>query len=284
VTAGWSRPAMDTLVTIRVAGDDSPEIAEMVERAFDWFTAVEEACSRFRPDSEVSRLAFTTGRPVQVSPLLAAALDVALDAATATAGVFDPTLGAELARRGFDTDHRTGERFAVDAPGGLADVDFDPETGTVTLDRPVCFDLGAVAKGLAVDLAARELADLPGATVDAGGDAWLHGGPWPVGLADPHQPNRVLTELSLTDVGIATSGGYARPGHLIVPPDRAAEPAAQVTVLAGTAIAADLLSTVALLLGVEDGLDLLEDTEGVAGLLIAPDGTQHPTRDWPELR
>jgi thiamine biosynthesis lipoprotein len=288
---------MDTVVTIRLAvpATSATEFEPVVEQAFDWFEAVETACSRFAPGSEVRDLAGKVGTPVTLSPILLAALTVAMQVAEHTDGAFDPTVGHELADAGFDRDYRTGDAvpglselvpgLSDEDIGTIEDLHLDPAAGTVVLDRPLLLDLGAVAKGLAIDLAAQELLTLPGATIDAGGDAYLHGTDlagrgWRTGIADPHRPGELITELTLSDMAIATSGDYARPGHLLGK-HQPADPLAGVTVLAPTALAADALSTAVLLLGTADGLALLGETEDVAALLVARTGELHLTSDWP---
>lgn len=290
--AGWSRAVMDTVVTIRIAApaNMASEFDPLVEQAFDWFDAVEAACSRFALDSEVRQLAGRVGEPIALSPILLAALTVALQVAEHTDGAFDPTIGYRLAAAGFDRDYRTGKPIKDSYPsepdsGTLADVHLDPLAGTVILDRPVLLDLGAVAKGLAIDLAAQELSALSGASINAGGDAYLigtglDGNPWPTGIADPLRPGDIITELALADQAIATSGDYARPGHLLTrhtPPD---DPLAGVTVVAPTAMAADAVSTAVSLLGMSAGLSLLAETEDVDALLVARSGEVRTTKGW----
>jgi thiamine biosynthesis lipoprotein len=290
--AGWSRAVMDTVVTIRIAApaNMASEFDPLVEQAFDWFDAVEAACSRFAMDSEVRQLAARVGEPVVLSPILLAALTVALQVAEHTDGAFDPTIGYRLAAAGFDRDYRTGEPIKDSCPseldgGTLADLHLDPLAGTVILDRPLLLDLGAVAKGLAIDLAAQELSALSGASINAGGDAYLlgtdlAGGPWPTGIADPLRPGEIITELALADQAIATSGDYARPGHLLTPRTPTADPLAGVTVVAPTAMAADAVSTAVSLLGMSAGLSLLAETEDVDALLVARSGEVRTTKGW----
>src|SRR3954463_3830057 len=66
--------------------------------------ALDAACSRFRDDSELVRLNGAAGRTVEVSPLLFAALEVALAAAVETDGLVDPTVGGSLRGLGYDRD------------------------------------------------------------------------------------------------------------------------------------------------------------------------------------
>jgi thiamine biosynthesis lipoprotein len=270
------------------------EFDPLVEQAFDWFDAVEAACSRFALDSEVRQLATRVGEPVALSPILLAALTVALQVAEHTDGAFDPTIGYRLAAAGFDRDYRTGEpikdSYPSDVEGGtLADLHLDPVAGTVILDRPLLLDLGAVAKGLAIDLAAQELSALSGASINAGGDAYLlgtdlAGNPWPTGIADPLRPGQLITELALADQAIATSGDYARPGHLLPTHQPPEDPLAGVTVVAPTAMAADAVSTAVSLLGMSAGLSLLAETEDVEALLVARSGEVRMTKGWDTWR
>jgi thiamine biosynthesis lipoprotein len=285
--AGWSQVWMDTLVTIQIAvpPTEAPAWQEPVRRAFASFAAVEAACSRFDPASEVAALATRTGKPVAASPVLLACLRFALVLAEATGGVFDPTVGARLEAAGFDRCYRTGRRVRLrdgtDPAATWQDVHVDRYNGTVTLDRPVLLDLGAVAKGLAVDLAAAELAGTPGAVVNAGGDAYLHGTdprgePWPVGVADPRGPARLLTRLWVRDQAVASSAHSARTtgdgrSHLLGPDGDRWEMVG-ATVVARTAMLADGLATAVMLLGSARGLDLIEHAHPAAGLLVTADG------------
>lgn len=316
--AGWTQVWMDTVVTIQLAvpPGQAARWAPLVERAFGWFAAVEAACTRFDPDSELARLSRHVGRPLPVSPILQQALRFALALAEATGGAFDPTVGARLEAAGLDRDYRTGQAVRLGAQADPAatwhDVDLDLAAGTVTLRRPLLLDLGAVAKGLAVDLAAAELAAAPGAVVNAGGDGYLHGRdpagrPWRVGIAHPHQPGTLLVELGLSDLAIATSGDYARHTstgrpHILDPrpqqagdrptgrpgarPTAAAEPRpalASASVVAPTALLADGLSTAAMALGPTDALDLLAHTGLAEGLLVSTDGARLATAGMARL-
>ena len=66
--------------------------------------AIDAACSRFRPDSEISRVHAARRAHVQVGPLLAEAVSVALRAAELTNGAVDPTIGGAVRALGYDRD------------------------------------------------------------------------------------------------------------------------------------------------------------------------------------
>jgi thiamine biosynthesis lipoprotein len=292
---------MDTLITIQAPrltpADDG---AAAVERALAWFGRVEAVCSRFDPGSELARLTRRVGAPTPVSDLLYQALAVALAVARASGGAFDPTIGHRLERRGFDRNYLTGETVAspvaFDNWPSYRDVRLDPARRAVTLRRPLALDLGAVAKGLAIDLAARELAPLGDFAIDAGGDLYLggrnaDGEPWRVGVRHPRRPGDLLATLRVTDRAVCTSGDYERRapdpvgGHHLIDPRSGRSPAAlaSVTVVAPTAMAADALATAAFVLGPRRGRRLLE-RQGVDGLLVTPALDELATPDFARYR
>lgn len=261
---------MGTVITCEVVGHDATEAERSerharVARAAQWFRDIEAACTRFDADSEICRLARDVGSPVRVSSVVFQAVRFALAVAEDTDGAFDPTLG-----RGLD--------------GGRAsyrDVVVDGDQQTLMLRRPLVLDLGAVAKGLAIDMAARELARCENFAIDAGGDLYLggtnaEGTAWSVGIRHPRQHDATSECLVVSNAAVCTSGDYERnddvtEGHHILTPriGRSAPDLASVTVVASSAMVADALGTAAFVLGPVDGLALLE-RHGVDGLFITP--------------
>lgn len=268
-----SHAAMGTTVTIEtVAG-----AAALAARAMRSFLAVERCCSRFDSTSELQQLCARPRTPRAVSPILFECVAFALAVAAETDGVFDPTVGRLLARAGFDRHYRTGARAATcgadELPVTWRDVHCDRTTHTITLQRPLQLDLGAVAKGLAIDLARRVLEPLGDFMIEAGGDVYVSGrnpsgGTWRTGIRHPWHPDAMADVIQGSGVAICTSGNYERPGHL-----RAAttgspvEGLASVTVVAESAMVADALGTAAFLLGPVEGPAFLR-RQGVRGLFI----------------
>jgi thiamine biosynthesis lipoprotein len=278
-----SVPVMGTIVTIDVVGTGSEEA---VKRAFEWFREIERLCNRFDPESELRRLTAHPGVAVAASETLYAAVEFALAVAEDTGGAFDPTVGRRMEARGFNRDYRTGEAIsASEAPEGAVsyrDVRLDPKSRTVTAMRPMALDLGAIAKGLAIDLAARSLEQFDNFAIDAGGDLYLAGcnragESWSVGIRHPRRERDIIASLRASDVAVCTSGDYERPGpadgagHHIVDPrtGRSADAVVSTTVVAPTAMLADALATAAFVLGPREGIRLLE-RHGVEGLLVSP--------------
>ena len=150
-------------------------------------------------------------------------------------------------------------------------------------------DLGAVAKGLAIDLAAQELTAFHNFAIDAGGDVYVagrngSGDLWSVGIRHPRNQGETIDVLRLSDMAICTSGDYERTtahGHHILDPrdGRSADAIASATAVAPTAMLADALATAAFVLGPRDGIDLLE-RHGVGGVLLSASLERFVTRGF----
>jgi thiamine biosynthesis lipoprotein len=278
---------MGTLVTIDVVG--AGNAADAIDRAFSWFHHVEATCSRFDASSELMRLCARSGEAVRVSPLLLEAVGFAVAVAGETGGAFDPTVGAAMMARGFDREHRSGVRApapCADPGASYRDIRVDADESTITLARPLVLDLGALAKGLAVDMAGRELEPLGDFAIDAGGDLLLRGRnhrgePWTVGIRHPRLDGELVETIRVSGVAVCTSGDYERADHLADPRSGAtARQAASVTVMAPNAMLADALATAAFVLGPHDGIALLE-RQGVEGVLYTGDLARFATPGFP---
>lgn len=270
--------------------------ASAVETLFEEW---EDALSRFRPGSELSRLNDRAGRPVRVGPILLAAVEASLAAARATGGLFDPTLRHELVRIGYDRSFDELGNEVVDRAGvpkgggGWRRVALDRAGGTVTLPAGTGFDLGGIAKGMAVDAALELLSALgaDAALVSAGGDLAVHGLPpgrraWPILVGSgPDGP-----VVPLVRGALATSGkerrrwkqGRVERHHLVNP--ETGEPAAgglrQVTALGGSCRAAEVGATAAFVAGRRLGAMVLAHL-GLAGMLVTEAGRELRVGRWP---
>jgi FAD:protein FMN transferase len=274
---------MGTLVTIHVVRDSGNADAA-IERAFGWFHEIEERCSRFQDGSELRKLA--VGTPVEVGAILFEAVQFALTVAEESGGAFDPTVGQRMAARGFNRELRVDA--AVADAVSYRDVRIDPERRTIALLRPLTLDLGAVAKGLAVDAAARELEAFKDFAIDAGGDLYLGGSnergePWSVGIRHPRLDDGLIARLRVSNQAVCTSGDYERrtpdgAEHHIVDPRTGASPASVIsaTVVAPTAMLADALATAAFVLGPKEGVEFL-NRAGVDGLIVTSDLKRYET-------
>jgi FAD:protein FMN transferase len=266
---------------------------------------VDATYSRFRPDSELTRLNAWSGQRVPVSPLLADAIGSALRGARLTDGLVDPTVGRAMRLIGYDVDFaavasRTegpGLRFEP-VPGWQA-VHFDADAPWVQLDPGVELDLGSTGKALAADLgvaAARAAMEgRGGALVSLGGDVAVAGEPpsggWRILAAEdsstpPDTPGEVI---SLTSGGTATSSTtvrrWTRDGvrlhHLVDPATGrpAVGPWRTATVAAASCVDANIAATAAVLLG-HRAVGWLEE-RGLPARLVGNDGAVRRTAGWP---
>lgn len=286
--------------TARVVVTDPAALTDARTLVTAHLAAVDSAASRFRADSEVSRLASTgTGRPVRVSALLAELVGTALEAADRTGGAVDPTVGSALALLGYDRDladvtvlthhgHPVGVRPRV----SWRDVHLDGLD--LTVPAGVLLDLGATAKAQAADHGAALVhAELGcGVLVSLGGDLRVAGpepeGGWEIVVQDG--PDEPASHIRLQGAqAVATSStlhrswqrGGQRLHHILDP--TTGLPASPVwrtvTVAAATCVAANTLTTAALVRGPR--APALLETAGVPARLVAADGTVTRLGGWP---
>ena len=286
--------AMDTRIELAGwrEGVSERELAQALDDAVGVFYEVESAATRFRPDSDVARIAAEPGAWVCVSPHVWYPLKAALWLAEWTGGRFDPACGHRLAALGFDRDYQTGERLSLpecSPDATFRDLELDPARMAVRTRRPLLLDLGAVAKGYAVDLALARLrgVSLDGALVNAGGDLAVFGlgpggSPWEIAVRHEMPGFRPML-LNLSSGSVCSSGLYARRGpngasHLWQPRGGRAR-ALAATVVAPYAMMADGLATACMLVEPDEIEPLCEDA-GAQAKVWYEDGTSVETRGW----
>lgn len=295
--AAESFTAIGTTATVVVT--DRTALSEAVRVLHEDLAALDRACSRFRPDSEIRRLERTAGAVVEVGETLAVHLDAALRAAELTGGLVDPTVGECLEALGYDRDLaevNDSEELIVPvrAPGWWR-LGWDPVHRAVLIPRGVRLDLGSTAKALAADIAAARIGSRTGCgvLVSLGGDVAAAGPPpedgWRIRVTDDHAvagPGQIVT---IECGGIATSGtarrrwrrGRAECHHLVDPRTGlpVAGPWRTVSVAAASCVDANTAATAALVFGSDAPAHL-----GAARLparLVGTDGRVHAVAGWP---
>ena len=191
-----SFPALGTTATLLVADPRRLETATAVLN--DELAAIDAACSRFRPDSELSRVNHAGGARLTVSALFAEALETALHGAEISGGAVDPTVGAAVMALGYDRTFTalppatTGPVRPLPAPARGHGVEWDGASRSIRLPPGCLLDFGATAKALAADRAARHASAAAncGVLVNLGGDLSIWGEPspggWRVAILDDH--------------------------------------------------------------------------------------------------
>jgi len=292
-------PTMGTTYSIKyvdiTGAINQAEVGSNVAQLLDY---LDGAMSTYQDQSELNRLNDSpVGDPFPVSSMLWQVLLIAEQVFDETKGAFDPTVGPLVDLWGFgpvDTDDRVPTQIEIDAL--LADVGFNylkfiPFTQSVEKLRDIRIDLSAIAKGFAAERVADLLVDM-GITdflVEIGGE--LRGGgvniagqPWRIAVEAPALVRGEIKKvISLTDMGVATSGDYrnyfetdgVRYSHTIDP--RTGRPIvhnlASVTVVVEDATQADALATGYMVLGQREAL-LMANHDGVAAFFLVKEQEQ----------
>jgi FAD:protein FMN transferase len=300
------RPASATFEAIGVSNtvvvDRADALGDALALARAEVDALDRACSRFRADSELAAVNRSAGEDVPVGPLLLAAVEASLRAASATDGLVDPTVGPTLAALGYDRDFRlvaTSPQgtFEVRPATGWQRVRVDRRAATVGIPRGAALDLGAVAKAFAADRIAGRVHAVTGTRVlvSLGGDVAVAGAPpggWAVLVADDHRGvDGTGQTVGVSHGGLATSSttvrrwrAGGRDVHHIVDPGTGA-PAAEhwrtVSVAAATCVDANAAATAAIVLGRAAPAWL--ERLGLGARLVRLDGEVAFTRGWPAV-
>lgn len=295
--AGWhqdTRAMMGTEVHVELWTENNTLAAEAIRQVMEEMAAVEQGMSPWIETSELYRInAEAARRPVAVSPVLFELLERSLYYSRRSKGAFD----ISFASLGYRYDYRKGvepteqDREKLRKAIDYRAIELNAKDRTVRFHHPdLRIDLGGIAKGHAVDRAIERLRALgiTSAIVTAGGDSRIignrHGRPWMVGIRHPRQDGKHAVLLPLDNTALSTSGDYERffldgerRVHHIMNP-RTAAPATgvqSVSILAPLATDSDALSTTVFVLGVVEGLRLVNQLPGIDAIIIDADGKLH---------
>ncbi|NND60180.1 MAG: FAD:protein FMN transferase [Gammaproteobacteria bacterium] len=247
------------------------------------------------PDSAISSInAAAADDAVKVSTELHSLIDKALRFGPVTRGAFDIT----FASVGFLFDYEQRQRPDIDATGrALEVVDYrlvetNRRARTIRFKKPgMKIDISGIAKGHAVDRAVKMLiaCGATNALVSAGGDTRAlgdrRGEPWTVGVRNPKTAGSdVVAWIPVIDQGVSTSGDYERffeqdgeRYHQIINPRTGDSPSdvRSVTVIGPDGIWCDALATGIFVLGIIDGLDVIESLDGYEAFIVDHRGGRH---------
>ena len=255
---------------------DAPEADEELAAAEDDFHRLEAILTRFRPESELSRL--NEAGALEAGPELLEVVALALEARARTQGRFDPTVHDAVVSAGYD---RSFELVPTDGPALIAGSTCGGAVrlcgSRIELGPNVRIDLGGIGKGYAAARAAQLLSPAGPALVNAGGDIAVVGGSWPVGV----QTAAGDLTLQLSSGALATSGRdrrrWRRNGrelhHLIDPKTGTSSNSdlVRLTIVASDAIEAEVWAKALYLSGEEDAVREADEL-GLPCVLVTADG------------
>ena len=297
----WETMGTVAAVQVTAPADDS-RAREIAQAAFG---ALESELSAWREDSALAAVNRGAGGPAAtpISSVFADVLRFSLDICGESGGAFNPLIGPVMSLWGFNgATPRAAPpgRDELAAAAALTDwrgVELRTSGGGISVRLPKAgmrLDLGAVAKGYAVDVAWERLtaAGCTNLLIDLGGNLRAIGeaargrGGWRTGVRDPFEPDALIGQfLMRPGEAVATSGNYERfveiggTRYAHIMDSRTGTPVtgmAGTTVLAPTAALADALSTTIFVLGPEKGAALLLRHPGCEALWI-PDAPASPT-------
>jgi thiamine biosynthesis lipoprotein len=290
------RYLMGTSVQVQAIGGDEVARRAAIDAAFAAMTEVDRLMSNYRSDSELSHVNREAARsPVVASDPLLRVIEAAQRVSAACDGAFDVTIGPLVQLWGFRdrTPHipTSAELAAVRPLVGYRNLIVDAPHHTVRFVHPgMEIDLGGIAKGFAVEIAANVLRDR-GLTgfIDAGGNQYMLGTPpgksfWTVGIRNPDVADRLIGVLDVTSGSASTSADYANflvaggrtYGHLLDPHTLQPSMASlSATIVSEDGTLADAMSKAAFILGPQQGIALIDATPGMAGVIAfrKPDGS-----------
>lgn len=288
---------MGTRIYVELWHEDAATARQLMQQVIDEMHRVDQLMSPYKETAQlaiINRDAAT--RPVAVTPELFDLIALSNRYGDLSSGAFDIT----FASLGHQFDYRKGVRPDSEhqqqstALINYKSLRLDADKHTVFFPKPgMRIDLGGIAKGHAVDNATRilRLAGVKHAIVTAGGDSRLigdrRGRPWMLGIKHPRGDSHVVS-LPLENVALSTSGDYERyfdadgiRYHHIIDPRKgdSAREVISTTIIADDATTTDALSTSVFVLGVKEGLELINKLDNVSAVVIDRHGTIHYSSD-----
>jgi thiamine biosynthesis lipoprotein len=292
---------MGTSVEIAVSQTQAVKAEEGMEAAFREVQRIDFLMSHYREDSEISRVNRDAGKKeTKVSPEMLRMIERAIEFSSLSEGAFDITIGPVFRLWNFREGKFPEEKNLREnlKKVGYRQIKIDRTRSSIFLqEEGMEIDLGAIAKGYAVDSASAVLKEkgIENFLVNAGGDLKVSGSkekgvPWIVGIQHPRLPSQMVAKLSPRQAGVATSGDYKkffiergeRYHHLLNPSTGTpARECQSVTVMAPSAMAADALATAVFVLGPKKGLALVKRMNDVHAIIVDRGGSVLVSPHWP---
>ncbi len=296
---GWlvgEQAIMGTAIRVELWSESGGVGAAAIDAVMAEMHRIDRAMSPYKPHSELSRInrdAVDAARQGRAARCSRCWRERRTSRACQAGASTSPT-----PRSGISTTiapawrRRQPSSQAARAAIGWRNLILDPLTRTVRFARAgMRIDLGGFAKGHAVDCARRccwPSRGIAHAIVSAGGDSRVlgdrRGRPWTVGIRDPRRPGAVVAVLPLEDTAMSTSGDYERyferdgvRHHHLIDPRTGASPSSvrSVTILAPDGLTSEALSKSVFVLGLEQGMRLVETRAGVDAIVVDATGVLH---------
>ncbi|ATP55569.1 thiamine biosynthesis protein ApbE [Pedobacter ginsengisoli] len=274
-----------------VIAEDEAAGQKAIDAAIAEVRRIEALFSTFRDSSQTSLINQHAGiKPIKVDKEVVSLIQRAIKISDITQGAFDITYGSiDKSLWNFDINMTSLPEVETALQSvsliNYQNVIIDTENSTIMLkNKGMRIGFGGIGKGYAADRAKLVLQNMgiKAGIVNAAGDlvTWgmqLNDRPWTIGIADPNQSNLPFSSLNISNMAIATSGNYEKYAtingkkysHTIDP--KTGLPVSgikSVSILCPSAELADALATPVVVMGVEVGLDLINQLQHVACIII----------------
>lgn len=284
----------DTVITLTLY-DSSAE--EQLEECFSLADKYEKLLSATVKGSDIWNINHGEGDPVKVSDETISLLEKAISYSELSHGAFDITIGSLSSLWDFKDRQNPQLPSQEDIDQALATVGYENiqiEGNTVTLKNPdTHIDLGGIAKGYIADQMKKYLNDngIREGLINLGGNILTigpksSGETYKIGIQKPFDPTGTsIATVEIMDDSLVSSGVYERyfevdgkRYHHILNPATGypyENGLLGVTIITSSSADADALSTTCFALGLEDGMELIEQTKGVEAIFITEDNQIH---------
>ncbi|MDH4128130.1 MAG: FAD:protein FMN transferase [Spirochaetota bacterium] len=284
---------MATEIDLHIIADKNLNVEKIKNGLIVELKRMEKIFSSYDPNSELSYVnqkAFETNLPISID--LYRVIRHSLSYGQRSSGLFDITIQPLI--KLWDVTNKKNNKMpskkAIQYV--LSFVDYRnirlKEGNIMFLKKNISIDLGGISKGYIIDRAIDYLKNngINNALLNIGGDLYALGKKhnslkWNIGIKNPrieNNPMPIITSISAENQSIATSGDYERfrmskngvKLHHILNP-RTGYPATKsisTTIIAPTAMQADVVATIVFIMGPVDGLHFIEKEKSVEGMII----------------
>jgi len=282
---------------------DNPELAhDCIQAGINEIQRIEKKLTTFSSESETAKINEMAGiRAVEVSLETIELIERSIKISQITQGAFDITYGSiDKKLWNFDEkmtalpDKETAKKMVRLI--NYRNIIIDKKESTVFLkEKGMRIGFGGIGKGYAAEMAKKVMRSM-GVTsgiVNASGDltTWgtqPDGKPWTIGIANPNAAQQVFSYLNLSDMAVATSGNYEKYimiggkkySHTIHP--KTGLPVTgikSVTIITPNAEIADAMATPVTIMGIEAGLDMINQINSIEAIIIDDDNRMYKSKN-----
>lgn len=277
---------LGTVVEIQIREKDQKKADNAITKAFEEIKRIDELFSTYNDKSEVWRINHSSDTLLKIDDEIYNLLVLCDSVTKLSDGYFDVSLDSLTRLWGFNTNNpKLPTKIEIDSVlkiSGWENIRLIVNQSIIK-KKNVGFNFGAIAKGYAVDKAIEVLKNfgVKEALVNAGGDVKVFGKQWKVGVQHPREPRDIIKILKLENNSVATSGDYEqyfeaegkRYHHILNPKTGYPTSGIQsVSIINKSNTFADALATAVFVLGLKDGMSLVESLDDTEAMIIDENG------------